>query len=271
MLLWTAFPKPVYAEEDKNEEAILRPYYFNHEEGWFWYIDPPKPEKPLKPKKTKEKLESEPKSQKIEPKGFRSGWPEFHTAEDIHAYAKRLMDRAVMDPTPEKVKKYLVFQKYILSRSRLFTDVATRVIWDTPELDQAAEKPRADIARTVLARVSQQDINRRLAKASRLGGVFFFFSSICPYCRLEAPILKRLEETYGIKVIPVSIDGGGLPEYPHPILDNGIAAALNISVTPTLFFGVPPKQMQRIANGFITMDELQERILSVAEAGGAGQ
>lgn len=260
----TSIEEKVDLEIPKEPTLIVdRPYYQKWEEGWFWYLDP----KPAK-KKKEEKPKASPRT---EPKDFKSKWPEFKTADDIHAYEKILLGAAVMDPTPEKVQQYLEFQKYIMSKSRLFTDVAQRVIWENPELDQSAKKPRADYAREVVYQQSKEEISRKMAQIARKGGIFFIFSSTCPYCHLEAPILKQFETAYGVKIIPVSIDGGGLPEYPRPILDNGIASALEVNVTPTLFFGVPPKEMHRIANGFVAFDELRDRVISIVESGGEFQ
>jgi len=239
-------------------------YYQRLGEGWFWYIDP----KPLKKKKDSGDASKRPASIKVEPKDLKPGWPEFATGDEIHAYQKMLLDNAVIDPTMDKVKKYLEFQKYIMSKSRLFSDVAMRVIWDNPELDQSAQKPRADFAREAVFLQSKEEISRKMALAAQKGGIFFIFSSTCPYCRLEAPILKQFETNFGIKVVPVSIDGEGLPEYPKPVLDHGIVSLLNVNVTPTLFFGLPPKEMHRIANGFVTFDELTDRVISFFESQG---
>ncbi|MFI5303540.1 MAG: conjugal transfer protein TraF [Nitrospiria bacterium] len=239
-------------------------YYQRLGEGWFWYIDP----KPLKKRKDPGDALKRWASIKVEPKDLKPGWPEFATGDEIHAYQKMLLNNAVIDPTMDKVKKYLEFQKYIMSKSRLFSDVAMRVIWDNPELDQSAQKPRADYAREAVFLQSKEEVSRKMARVAREGGIFFIFSSTCPYCRLEAPILKQFETTFGIKVVPVSIDGEGLPEYPKPALDHGIASALNVNVTPTLFFGLPPKEIHRIANGFVTFDELTDRVISLFESQG---
>lgn len=242
--------------------AFERPYFLDREEGWFWYIDP-KPEKKKENKKKKDEIRTEPKY--IEPKNYKSYWPDFKTSRDIQAYQKELLDAAVMDPSPEKVKNYIKFQQYIMSKSRLFTDVAQRVIWENPELDQEAKTPQAVIARTVSNQLQHEDVTRKMSQIAGTGGIFFFFSSTCPYCHLEGPILKRFEERYGIKVIAISLDGGGLPEYPNPIIDHGAGQALQIESTPTLFFGKPPKELIRLANGFLSEKEIEERLLSIME------
>ena len=254
-----AVSREEFPAREVSVEAV-KPYYHDREEGWFWYVEskPPK-------KKEKQKSKATPQPERIEPKDFKTGWPDFKNPDELHAYEKQLLDNAVMDPTPEKVEQYLYFQKYIMSKSRLFTDVARQVIWSTPELDQEAVHPRAPYARTVSNQLNQEETRRKMREIGRIGGIFFFFSSTCPYCHLEAPILKRFEEYYGIQVVAVSLDGGGLPEYPHPVIDQGAGAALEIQSTPTLFFGKPPGDLRRISNGFVTFNELQERIINVTE------
>ncbi|MFI5304289.1 MAG: conjugal transfer protein TraF [Nitrospiria bacterium] len=238
--------------------AFERPYYQNREEGWFWYIQPPKEE-------VKKKKISKPK--KIEPKDFNSKWPNFKHAEEVHAYLNELKDKAVMNPTTENIKEYLEFQKYVMSKARLFSDITQRVIWSNPDLDQSARKPLAEIAQPIMVNEKIEDTGKKLKEISEKGGVFFFFLSTCPYCHMEAPLLKQLEEVYGIKVIPVSLDGPGLPGFSNPIFDRDhlMAQALNVQKTPTLFFGKPPKEIRRIANGFVSFPELIERIISVSE------
>ena len=253
-------------QEGKNEDLPMiydRTYYQDREEGWFWYRMIPVPKKATK--KDRKKETQEPEKKKIEPKDFQSKWPEFKHAEDIHAYINELKDKAVMNPTVENIKDYLEFQKYVMSKSRLFADVTQRVIWSNPDLDQSARKPLGEITQPIAVNEKIEDTSKKLKEISEKGGIYFFFLSTCPYCHMEAPLLRQLEETYGIKVIPVSIDGPGLPEYPSPIQDRGIARILNVEKTPTLFFGKPPKEIRRIANGFISLPELIDRIISVSE------
>jgi len=252
-------------QDGKKEETSVmfdRTYYQEREEGWFWYRMIPVPKKEIKKEPKKETQET---VKKIEPKDFQSKWPEFKHAEDIHVYLNELKDKAVMNPTVENIKDYLEFQKYVMSKSRLFADVTQRVIWSNPELDQSARKPLGEITQPITVNEKIEDTSKKLKEISEKGGIYFFFLSTCPYCHMEAPLLRQLEAMYGIKVIPVSIDGPGLPEYPHPIQDRGIAHILNVEKTPTLFFGKPPKEIRRIANGFISLPELIDRIISVSE------
>ena len=46
-------------------------------------------------------------------------------------------------------------------------------------------------------------------------------------------------------VFPVSLDGRGLPEYPNPQPDSGIATRLNASMVPALYLSAPSKRQIR--------------------------
>jgi conjugal transfer pilus assembly protein TraF len=67
-------------------------------------------------------------------------------------------------------------------------------------------------------------------------------------------------------VLPVSLDGSGLPEYPSPQMDNGIATRLNASVVPALYVTAPSKrEIRPIGFGVMALTDLVERIAALAQ------
>ena len=66
-------------------------------------------------------------------------------------------------------------------------------------------------------------------------------------------------------VFPVSLDGRGLPEYPSPQPDNGIATRLNASVVPALYLTAPSKrEIRPVGFGVMAFTDLVERIATLA-------
>jgi conjugal transfer pilus assembly protein TraF len=60
-----------------------------------------------------------------------------------------------------------------------------------------------------------------------------------------------------LTVFPVSLDGGGLPEYPSAMTDNGIAAKLEVRVVPAVFLAVPGSgEITPIGYGVMAEEEL---------------
>ena len=92
-------------------------------------------------------------------------------------------------------------------------------------------------------------------------GLFFYFRSDCPYCHAMASHVKYIQKRFGIKVVPISLDGEGLPGYEYPIPDNGSAQYLGVSTVPALFLGEPGSgQMTALGYGIMSMQEIEERI-----------
>jgi conjugal transfer pilus assembly protein TraF len=112
-------------------------------------------------------------------------------------------------------------------------------------------------------RERQAQVIRALAATH---GLLFIFRSDCPYCHRLAPILKRFEPEFGMLVFPVSLDGRGLPEYPNPQPDNGIATRLNASTVPALYLTAPFKrQIRPVGFGVMALTDLVERIAALAQ------
>ncbi len=168
---------------------------------------------------------------------------------------------AIVKPTPENLKSYIVAQEALMDRASVFSDVWRRVIWANPELNYQLRNPSNNSA------IQVRDVQRTRKEAETLAslvrdwGLFFFFRSDCPYCHRMAPTLKFLSEQYGIAVFPVSLDGGGLPEFPKPSRDNGMAASLGVSVVPLVVLGnIKDRRLLPIGSGVLSAQEIVERI-----------
>ena len=168
---------------------------------------------------------------------------------------------AIVKPTPENLKSYIVAQEALMDRASVFSDVWRRVIWANPELNYQLRNPSNNSA------IQVRDVQRTRKEAETLAslvrdwGLYFFFRSDCPYCHRMAPTLKFLSEQYGIAVFPVSLDGGGLPEFPNPSRDNGMAASLGVSVVPLVVLGnIKDRRLLPIGSGVLSAQEIVERI-----------
>ena len=175
--------------------------------------------------------------------------------------AERKRALAIVKPTPENLKSYIVAQEAMMDRASVFSDVWRRVIWANPELNYQLRNPSNNAA------IQVHDAQRALKETGALAdivkewGIFFIFRSDCPYCHRMAPTLKFLSEQYGIVVFPVSLDGGGLPEFPNPSQDNGMAASLGVSVVPLVVLGnVKDHRLLPIGSGVLSAQEIVERI-----------
>lgn len=240
-------------------------------EGWFWYVDPPKEEE-VKPEPKKEDppppppvtvIQQQKPAEPAKPVMFSSAW--------IREEMPKLMDRAVDNPTPENVAAYLYVQKLAMMKSTAFTDSAKFVVAQTPDLDENARRPFSSFGVQAVAEVAKGNRQRVLREVAGIAGIWYFYRSDCPYCEKQGPVLEGLRNTYGYKVLPISLDGLPPPSgrFPNWVANNGQAEALSVTTTPTLVMVRPDTQdVLMISTGLTPLDEIQERIL--ISAGGAG-
>lgn len=225
-------------------------YWLRKRDGWFWYRDPPPPAakslpKPAVPKRPPELAEFESMQKRLE---------------DL----KRV---AVVNPTDSNLLAYMRYQRFVMNKSEVFAERWQRLVWTVPELDYGLTgRPTNSLAISVFDEQLQERQAQRIRALSATHGLLFIFRSDCPYCHRFAPILKRFEQDFGMLVFPVSLDGKGLPEYPHPQPDNGTAARLNATVVPALYLTAPSKrEIRPIGFGVMALSDLIERIAALAQ------
>ena len=225
-------------------------YWLRNQDGWFWYRDPPPPAakslpKPAAPQRAPELTEFEAMQKRLD----------------------ELKRVAVMNPTDGNLLAYMRYQRLVMNKSEVFAERWQRLVWTVPELDYGLTgRPTNATAIGVFDEQLQERQVQRIRALSATHGLLFIFRSDCPYCHRFAPILKRFEQEFGMLVFPVSLDGKGLPEYPNPQPDNGIAARLNASVVPALYLTAPSKrEIRPVGFGVMALNDLIERIASLAQ------
>lgn len=214
--------------------------------NWYCDIEPEKPKSDTKDKQAKLKTKEELARERLE------------------KLKKELEEKralAIMEPTPEHVAEYIRLQNEVTQMASVFSDVWRRVIWQTPELNYELKRPVHTAGIDTYNNERKKAEYRTLDEIKKDWGLFFFFRSDCPYCHRMAPSLKMLTDMYGIAVFPVSVDGQGLPEYPNPQRDNGMAAQLGITQVPMLVLGnVKDRRLIPLGSGVISIQDVIERI-----------
>jgi conjugal transfer pilus assembly protein TraF len=168
---------------------------------------------------------------------------------------------AILKPTPENLKSYIVAQEALMDRASVFSDVWRRVIWANPDLNYQLRNPSNNAAIQVRDSDRARKETQTLSAIAKEWGLFFIFRSDCPYCHRLAPTLKYLSEQFGLTVFPVSLDGGGLPDFPQPARDNGMSAALGVSVVPMVVLGnIKDRRLIPLGSGVLSAQDIVERI-----------
>ncbi|WP_413460797.1 conjugal transfer protein TraF [Herbaspirillum huttiense] len=243
------------AQEDEPQER----FFDRKAEGWFWYKDPKEvtqpPQVPTSPPPPPDSTKAKPKEEKVE--AFSVTW--------LRKNMPKLLDKAIDDPTKENVEAYLYAQRVALDKSQLYAEQARRVVASDPLLDENNRVPLATFAKSFFLRHANNDSREALRYVAQKAGLWLFFDSSCQYCRPQAATIRELASKYGFIAKYISVDGGGLPNIPNFVRDNGHVKLLNLKITPTTVLVVPPNNYYIVSQGMMAEDQLGERILLAAD------
>ncbi len=246
----------------KAEES--RGFYAKKAQGWFWYESMPV-EKKRAIELNKPAFASLPSSPPKEnplakhPLPFSAAW----FRQNLQKYKDAAWDK----PTPDNIRAFLYLQRFAVDRSEQFADGVELVTLGDPSLDELSRRPSATFASQQIDRQAGMDKIKLVKSLTKRLGIFFFFRSDCPYCELQAPLIKVLEQNEGFTVIPVSLDGQPLPShlFPNFKVDEGHAQKLGIQTVPALFLATADGEFAAIGQGVMSLPEINHRILVAAK------
>jgi conjugal transfer pilus assembly protein TraF len=233
--------------------------YGRHDEGWFFYKDPreitevkplPRP-LPLPGSASESK---EPEKDKV----GSVAW--------IRKNIDKIRDKAIDEPTKENLELFAYVQKMMMDKSEVFATKFVQTTSGDPALDENVSNPRSTAAKQSQYKEIDEAQNRVLEKLSKEVAIWYFFRSDCPYCAKADPILTSYLGHFGFSILPISTDGAPLADgaFPNWVPDQGQAAYLNVTMTPTLYIVHPPKDVILLAVGLKAGKELAERLIDVA-------
>lgn len=237
-----------------------RPLFWDdYRRGWHFYEDPETEAPPVKaPQKA---------ADKAKPQDRRA--PELIEFEQLQKRLEEYRNIAIIRPSEANVRRYMELEASVVRQASYFSDVAQRVAWSTPNLDMTLEgRPVNARAIEVFDREQAQNRSSSVAALASTHVLFFFFRSDCPYCHAFAPTLEAFQARHGIQIVPISVDGGGLPNFPQYRRDNGISKTLQVTQVPAVFLAEPyTGKITPIGYGVLSEAQLLERIAIVAAPG----
>lgn len=253
------FPSLAMASE-KNEPVIEigtekknKPFFEDRERGWYWNEVEPEPVEEKEEKPTAQKAESvaalSPREQ-LKKQGEQ--W------EDALA-------TAILYPSQENYQNYLAMTAQIQQQGQFFAAGVKQTTIQNPQFDYTLKSPNNPQA--IMAKNEQREKQsvQVLNAVSKNSGFIFFFRSDCPYCHKFAPVLKKFSEYFGFTIIPVSLDGGGIPDFPYPKQNYDLGRKLNVSVVPALFLVQPDtNRVATVGYGYTDWSELVSRVMVAA-------
>lgn len=240
-----ALPLP---EPEKSE------FWQRRRDGWFWYRAEPAPRHEKKPPEAATLADGSGKHKDIE---------EF---ENFQYQLENLRKIAVINPTPENVRTYMMYERMAFRQATVFAEMQQALNWVDPVFaEQSAQlRPVNPIAMRVWDQQRSDTKREFLSRLAKTHGLYFFVRGDCSYCHAFAPIVKRFGEQTGLTVFPVTLDGGGNREFPRPQYDNGIATRLGIKTVPALVLAQPAqREYQVLSFGMVSEEEIMDRIYAL--------
>jgi conjugal transfer pilus assembly protein TraF len=226
--------------------SFAEDYYAHHETGWYWFDDPAQNTK---------KDTTEPNHKKHDAT---------EDVDNVKRTLKQSLDQAIVDPTPENVEKYIALQNQMSERANKFANTWQQVLLNHPELDYSISHPTNNVALQVYHENESKQKDVALAQFAKHSGLFFFYRSTCPYCQRFAPILKHFSETHHIVVVPITMDGISLSEFPNSKQDAGQSKKFQVTVEPSLYAVDPETQKAfPMAFGLTSETELLDNIYNI--------
>lgn len=254
---------PTWPQQSEPSLASAVPFrslfWEDYRRGWHFYEDPDRDVAP--PKTSPRAAEKAPPSDQPP--------PELIEFERLQKRLEEYRNIAIIRPTEANVRRYMELEARVVRQASYFSDVAQRVAWSTPSLDMTLQgRPVNARAIEVFDREQTQSRNQSVATLANTHVLFFFFRSDCPYCHAFAPTLESFQARHGIQIVPISVDGGGLPNFPQFRRDNGISRTLRVTQVPALFLAEPfTGKITPIGFGVLSESQLLERISAVAAPG----
>jgi len=165
--------------------------------------------------------------------------------------------RAVITGKEEDLERVLVTQKYI---AKLGVDYARKM------MNIVEKSPIHSVTESYYQKTSDEYIEAAkveavLKQANKRYIVAFIYSSNCPYCKRQLPVLLSLQEKYKLPVVGVSVDGGLYEELSQNVYDPSAVEDENVKAFPTIML-LDSKLEKRIfvSKGLTALDQLEGRI-----------
>ena len=240
-----------------DEEVAKKPdFYKDSKRGYWWYEVPPVEEDDV------EEEIAKPKPQVAAPPPAETTLTPIEQLKSLGKQWENDMATAILNPNEKTMSKWMDVHTRVLQQADTFSDQFQKNTWKNPKYDYRLSKPVDRVALVENNAATAKKADSTLAQLSTEKGLIFFYRSDCPYCKKFSPVLKKFTSQFGFTVIPVSLDGPGIPDYPYPKRPDAILAKIDVPVVPALFM-VDPKDntVAPVSYGFADWTTLTKKMV----------
>lgn len=174
---------------------------------------------------------------------------------------KALLALALIDPSQENVKNYIIRQRKWIQQSQIFSSSWKTAILHDPDLGDTLENPTSTYG--IQARKEKEGLSKKhfLKGLSESHFLLFFFQGKDPFSQKAGEMMTLFAEENHWKIKAVSLDGEGIKSLSDFEIDQGISEVIGVKVAPS-FFVVNPEEnhVYPVGAGLLSLSELEENI-----------
>lgn len=240
-------------------------FYEEKERGWFWHETEPEPEEE-KPEEKKDVVAVPPKEEKSDKVPLDVEW--------LRKNVELLMVEAIENPTYENKAAFAYAQRLMTDMSSRFSRGMTEFVQMERQLDESARRPTSTLSLNVFKQETADQLSQTIKSLNEKSHLWFFYSSDCPYCSQQLPIIKEFARRYELDILAISIDTGILPgaEQMETVFDTNLSVfnQFNLKYTPSIvlaksaFKRGEKKAFTIVGEGLTTLPDLERKTLLAA-------
>lgn len=247
-----------YAYVDRNT------YWQESRKGWFWY------ERELEKKKAEAKRRrKEPREVEVKPavpaipevggrKLLTNEYLDSMSVEELRDLAEQSKKIAVAKPTKENVHRYVYIQKFMSDKSERFAKVWQVVLLEHPELGELRDASASESGRAYARGDFEDKIKNLINGIADNAALIVFCDPANKYCERQEILISMFEQNHGWFVKRV-----------NTAENTELASTFQVENTPDIWLVYRNQDdtpfYHRIANGFVSLQEIEEKILFVWE------
>jgi hypothetical protein len=247
--------------------------------GWFFYEDPVKAkEKKAEKAKSEQTAKSEPKPSEDEcasPDTWTAKCGFVNPGTSFTFQAKQrdaLMEQMVMSQNdPKAVEAFQYYMKWAMGRASEVANLWHYNMVQNPELDAQTTQPISSFGLKLMTDVKKgraEEIFNALQEEK--GMLVYFTRSDCHFCHSMAPLVKSIAADTMLPVWNAALDDTCLEGFERQCKAGADvqrpAAALQVSIVPSLFLHVPPSTWIRLSTGVTDKESIMARTVSFFSA-----
>lgn len=190
------------------------------------------------------------------------------SAREVLSHVTQMIDeakaRAVLEPTFENVKNFMILKNKIGNMATQFSQVWQQVLLQNAQLDYSAYRPTNNQGIVAFNKQYQARIESVLSESAKHHGLLYFYRGNDYVAQLQAPIIVKLAKKYNFDILGVSVDGKLLPDFEKNTLDNGQIRKMGVQKVPALLTMHPSTgDYFPLSYSLLAERELEQRVFDV--------